>query len=435
MRNLLTILILAFSNMCFANFGGYYRYSTEGGGTILNSSNSQLIELVKEDITILLDQRVNFRAVFYLKNTSSEEQELTLAFPQFSYWDVPYKSGSGYSPENYYPLNEKLLINGNQISFDEELYSDKFKSYENIKLENKSTFSGKLVEYAGMHEAETPPSMPFVIWKLKKVKFAPDETIAIDISFKRSWFFKDESWSIGQRTTGERNFQYIFETANTWKNSKIGQFNMSIKFPSDAWDNLNLDNPWFQRISENEVTVKKTNWSPESSENLDLTWKSDFQLSNVKGCFEALYYDDYSWRYGFDGSKTTSWCITSSLVNCGSFELSPIDSLTKKSASGRIETNRNPKQQIVTQLKIINGFAKSEKLASQNAKPKTIVLVYIDTSGNTNEQIIKLTNNIAIQTFELTEPAIITKGIQLKITDYYPGTKYQDVCLAEMWLK
>ncbi len=136
MKSLLTILIFAISNLCYANFGGYYRYSTEGGGTILNSSNSQLIELVKEDISILLDQRVNFRAVFYLKNTSSEEQESTLAFPQVSYWDVPYKSGSGYSPENYYPLNEKLLINGNQIRCDEELYSSKFKGFEAQWYEN-----------------------------------------------------------------------------------------------------------------------------------------------------------------------------------------------------------------------------------------------------------------------------------------------------------
>lgn len=435
MKALITVLVLLFSQLCFANFGGYYRYSTEGGGTILNSSNSQLIALIREDITIDLDQRVNFQAVFYLKNTASEEQEITLAFPQFSYWDIPYRSGFGYTPENHYPLNEDFLINGSQISFDEELYSTKFESYENVKLENKSAFAPKLVEYAGMHEAEAPPSMPFVIWKLKKVKFAPGETIDIEISFKRSWFFKDESWSFGQRTTGKRSFQYIFETANTWKDSKIDEFNLSIKFPSDAWDNLNLDNEWFQRVSDTEVSVRKTNWSPASSENLHLTWKSDYQLSNIKGCYRALYYDDYSWRYGFDGSKTTSWCITASSVNCGSFSLSPIDSLTKKSPSGRVEINRNPKQQIATRLKVINGFAKSELLAKQNAKPKTIILVYEDILGNSHEQNIELANRTTLQVFELTEPAVTTKGVQIKITDHFSGTKYDDVCVAEIWME
>ena len=437
MKYMLTISAICITYLSQANFGGYYRYSTEGGGAILNSSNSQLIELIKEDISINLDQRVAFTATFLLKNTSNEEQELTLAFPQFSYWDIPYVSGSGYTPQEYYPLNEKLTINGNTVSFDEEMYSEKFVSSEQIKLKNRNSFSEQLIKYAGMNEAESPPSMPFVIWKLKKVTFSANETKTVRISFKRPWFFKDELWSFGSRTTGERSFEYIFETANTWKNSKISEFNMTINFPKDAWKNLNLDNEWFQKTSSTSVQVNKTDWSPSSSENLNLVWKSDYELSisDDRNCFNAIYYHDYSWRFGFDGSKVTSWCFTTSNMNCENFKLKPFDPLTKFSERVKVQPKRNLETRSAKKLFVINGFAKSQKLADQNAKPRTIQLTYVDIHDEIHKQNILLANSIAVQTFDLDKEAVVTKNFYLKVLDYYPGTKYQDVCIAEMWLE
>jgi hypothetical protein len=436
LKHLLTILILAFANQCLANFGGYYRYSTEGGGTILNSSSSQVVELLREEISIELDQRIGFKATFYLSNTSTEQHDLMLAFPQYSYWDIPYVSGKGYEPGNYYPLNEILNVNGNFESFDEALFSKKYELYDQIKLENKSEFNSQLVEYANRHEAESPPSMPFVIWKLKKISFAPNETKTITIEFKRPWFYQDEVWSSGHRTTGERSFQYIFETANTWKNSRIGEFNMSIRFPSDAWDNLNLDQDGFEKVSNDLVKVRRLNWSPSSNENLSIIWKSGFSMHTPDSeCKDALYYRDYSWRFGMDGSKETSWCINTSNLDCGNFEIKPIPPETKLSETGRIELNPSPRPKYASKLMIINGFAKSKGLAAQNAKPKNILLTYLDTKGVLHEQLIHLKDTTEIQTFDLNQEANITNEFFLRILDYYPGTRYQDVCIAELWLE
>ncbi|WP_085519238.1 NADase-type glycan-binding domain-containing protein [Marivirga sericea] len=418
------ILIFTFISLStYANFGGYYRYSSEGGGTILNSSNSQLIELIKERINIELDQRVNFNAEFFLNNTSSELQEITLAFPQFSHWEIPYESGQGYVPGDYYPLNETFSINGEKIKFDNELYSEMLKEYNKVHLVSRANFKNTLTNYAGMHEAESPPTMPFIIWKLKTIQFKPGETKKVSISFVRPWFYEDEMWSFGTSTNGERNFKYIFETANTWKNSKIKDFQMSIKFPEDSWENLNLNKPFFNRVSKNEVKVSLQDWTPTNEDNLNIVWKSNYKIKAKDdiNCAESLYYDDYSWRFGFDGTKMTSWCLRPSNLICDNLYL---------------EVNsKSEKQKICSSLYIISGFAKSEGLAVQNAKPKNMTLTYYDTAGKIHTQDIELANSTKAQKFVFKKAVDLSKEFKINILDFYPGTKYQDICLSELWLE
>jgi len=426
-RICLVLLIVCLYNLSFANFGGYYRYSTEGGGAILNSSNNQMIELLKEDILIHLDQRVDFTATFQLKNTSNIIQELTLAFPQFSYWYVPFVSEKGYTPADYYPLNEALIINNKLTSFDEELFSDKFSNTDQIELKDKSSFSKLLIQFAETTEAESPPSMPFVIWKLKKVSFLPNEVKTVSISFTRPWFFEEEVWSFGHRSSGERNFEYIFETANTWKNSKIGNFNMTITFPEDAWENLNLNDKWFEITANNTVRVKKTNWTPSASDNLNIVWKSNFSLNVIDECWDVLYNADYSWRFGSDGSTETSWCFKPSDMNCEEIEISFINR--------NIQSKAKDERGTLKKFVVINGFAKTQALAAQNAKPKNIQLVYTDIHGEKHFQNILLSNQTAKQSFNLIKESALSQNFYFSVLDYYPGTKYDDICIAEMWLE
>lgn len=423
MKRTLILFFTITSFSSYANFGGYHRYSSEGGGAILNSSNSQLIELIKEKINIELDQRVKFNAVFYLYNTSSKPQEVTLAFPQFSYWNIPYEPRRGYIPGDYYPLNETFSVDGENITFDSELYSELLDTYDHVELVSRADFRSKLIDYAGTHEAESLPSMPFIIWKLKTIKFEASETKEVSISFARPWFYEDSMWSFGTRTNGERNFKYVFETANTWKNSKIKDFELSITFPEDAWGNLNLGHPFFERISRNEVVVKRQDWSPTGEDNLNIVWKSSYNLiaQDDKSCIESLYYDDYSWRFGFDGTKTTSWCLQPSNLSCSNLYLA-------ESANQAENHNRSS-------LYVINGFAKSEKLAAQNAKPKNIILTYYDTSGKVVTQNIKLANASEVQRFDFARRLDLSKEFKINIIDFYPGNKYQDICLAELWIE
>lgn len=303
MRNILIITFITISQFAFANFGGYIKQDSEGVGNLYLSSKNSTIRLINEAIYIDLNQRVNFKAKFTFYNDSEIDQTITLGFPQYSYWDVPY-GDIGYQPGKYYPLKADFAVNGENSEFDKTLFSTRLDSYEDVQLYTSNEMKVKLIEYAGMHEAETPPSMPILIWELKELNFKSNDTVVVEIGFVRPWFYKDESWSNKIETDGVKLFDYIFETGKTWKNGTIENFTCKITFPEDANKQINFNRNDFQKISNNQILIKKQDWKPSSSENLKIKWLSTYQISSFN--YDILYYDTYNWHHATDGFKDDS---------------------------------------------------------------------------------------------------------------------------------
>lgn len=423
MKNILIILLIFISQFAFANFGGYVKQDSEGAGNLYLSSKNSTIRLINESIDIDLNQRVNFKAKFTFFNDSESDQVITLGFPQYSYWDVPYGE-NGYEPGKYYPLKADFAINGENGKFDKTLFSPRMDSYDGVKLFTTSEMKDKLIQYAGMHEAETPPSMPILIWELKELKFKSKDTIVVEIGFVRPWFYKDESWSNKIETDGVKSFDYIFETGKTWKNSMIENFTCKITFPEDAKKQIDFNRTDFKEVSDNQILIEKQNWKPSNTENLSIEWFSTYQISSFN--YSMLYYDTYNWHHATDGSKMTAWCFKEQDLNENPLFIRKINYPINKEYE-MIQTKKFDSPIYVTKISIINGFAKNSKTFTTNSRVKTAELTI-----NKKTQVIALKDSADKQTFDLLEKADIGKGISFKIIDYYNGSKYDDICISEI---
>jgi hypothetical protein len=423
MRNILIITLITISQFAFANFGGYIKQDSEGAGNLYLSSKNSTIRLINESIDIDLNQRVIFKAKYTFYNDSEADQKIILGFPQYSYWDVPY-GDNGYQPGKYYPLKADFAINGENSEFDKTLFSTRLDSYDAVQLYTSTEMKIKLIDYAGMNEAETPPSMPILIWELKELDFKSNDTVVVEIGFVRPWFYKDEIWSDEIETNGVKSFDYIFETGKTWKNSTIENFTCKITFPEDANKQINFNRNDLQKISNNQILIEKKNWEPSSSENLKIEWLSTYQISSFN--YDILYYDTYDWHHATDGSKMTAWCFKEQDLNKNSLLIKKIN-YTFKKEHGMIQTKKFDFPIYVTKISIINGFAKNSNTFYTNSRVKTIELTI-----NKKTQVISLIDSAEKQTFDLIEKVDIGKGISFKIIDYYNGSKYNDICISEI---
>ena len=77
---------------------------------------------------------------------------------------------------------------------------------------------------------------------------------------------------------------------------------------------------------------------------------------------------------------------------------------------------------------IWNGYQESDYLYDINARPKTIA-VYADDDYIGNFELKDF--GLRSQKVVLEEP-IIAKSLTIKITDVYPGSKYEDCCISEI---
>lgn len=86
------------------------------------------------------------------------------------------------------------------------------------------------------------------------------------------------------------------------------------------------------------------------------------------------------------------------------------------------------KDQAVEGFMIWNGYQESDYLYDINARPKTIA-VYADDDYIGNFELKDF--GLRSQKVVLEEP-IIAKSLTIKITDVYPGSKYEDCCISEI---
>lgn len=82
----------------------------------------------------------------------------------------------------------------------------------------------------------------------------------------------------------------------------------------------------------------------------------------------------------------------------------------------------------LSQIKIINGYAKSKEIYMANNRVKKVMLIFSD--GKSQEFVLK-DNILDYQTIKLTKP-IKTDSVRITIEEIYKGTKYNDTCISEI---
>jgi hypothetical protein len=436
-RSVLVIFlsVLAINFSAHANFAGYVRETSDTAGNFLNVSKNNKISLEKERLIFTLGYKVDFKGTFWFKNLSQKKQEIILAFPQASFWDAKYDDGvKNYVPDKYYPLNADLKINGKKMKFESEKVSLRKtgEPYGPKDLLPDQVIKKEVIRYAGAHEAEEPPSLPIILWYLKKTVFMPGEIKKIEISFERPWFYQDNIWGeFAVESDGKRYFNYITETARTWAHGTIKDFEAQIIYPQDAKNYISFYPEGWESDQIGNLILKKKNWSPGPDDEIKFIWQSKYEIVQDIAHQGDPSCNDYLWRYLFDGSAKTAWCANMNIPD------------PKRYGVRLLDNHRNLE---IKKIKMTIGFAGNPISYKQYARPKKILFYDSEdeTSWDGKSSLFKVQENIGWQKVidlkDIWEPQVFDLGesvypgsiVNFKILETYAGEKSQDVFISEL---
>ena len=175
---------------------------------------------------------------------------------------------------------------------------------------------------------------------------------------------------------------------------------------------------------------------PGGTENLNIEWASKYLFTAPEDprCWNIRYYSDYSWRFASDGSTQTSWCFKPADLACSGLAVREISPEALEASGDGLVSQNSASDDWVTTLNVINGFAKTAQLATQNAMPKVIWLEYKGAGGRLIKQKVELKGSSNhVQRFQLKEKTRLSEPIKIRFEGFYPGNRYDDICLAEIW--
>ena len=398
-RILILVSILISSIPLCANGGIHWGWN--GSGTdpvVITLKNDADIILKKENLVLrFVDESVIVSCDYVLYNQQNEEKQFDFAFniTESSYDSLMY----------YY-----ITVDGNKLPSD--LHKEAFHE------ENESSYSW---------------------WELSKIKLAAKKETIVSICYRvetsndgtyyRSFFDRDNS------------FVYNLYPALSFGDGIIEDFSLTI----DASDILS----WNGKISK--IVTKQI-------KNLDLKKNRQIKISyNIKNYYFAKLYKMYGFRT--NGISATSELKEGKVLYSAS-NLMDNDCRTawveSKSDFGQKERIKIPCSGWITQLLIVNGFRKSEKTYYENNRVKRIALYvdgvklgemtfpdrpycHVDMSNildegellNFNGDFFKENNGKSMSNAGAFWPK---ENIEIEILEVYPGTKYNDTCISDIYL-
>lgn len=411
-RILILVSILISSIPLCANGGIHWGWN--GSGTdpvVITLKNDADIILKKENLVLrFVDESVIVSCDYVLYNQQNEEKQFDFAFniTESSYDSLMY----------YY-----ITVDGNKLPSD--LHKEAFHE------ENESSYSW---------------------WELSKIKLAAKKETIVSICYRvetsndgtyyRSFFDRDNS------------FVYNLYPALSFGDGIIEDFSLTI----DASDILS----WNGKISKIEgLDVSFGNSEKivtKQIKNLDLKKNRQIKISyNIKNYYFAKLYKMYGFRT--NGISATSELKEGKVLYSAS-NLMDNDCRTawveSKSDFGQKERIKIPCSGWITQLLIVNGFRKSEKTYYENNRVKRIALYvdgvklgemtfpdrpycHVDMSNildegellNFNGDFFKENNGKSMSNAGAFWPK---ENIEIEILEVYPGTKYNDTCISDIYL-
>jgi len=263
MNKLILLSFFIFINSAYANFGGYTRSKIAALGRQYVYNPNNVVELTKERLTLSISDKLNLNGKFWFKNTSDKKVTIHLAFPQKTFWEIPYNEKSKrYVPGKISKIKPKILINGKHKKFSQDVTLT-MNSTKKIKFLSFDEIRPTLVEYAGRNEAQSPPQMDVYLWFHKEISMRAKEVVLVDISFSTDWSYKDKEWS-DRTEKSDRYFEYITATGGTWKGGVITDFKFIVNLSSE-YENKLLFKPTkkWNKISSLKYEFSERNYIPE----------------------------------------------------------------------------------------------------------------------------------------------------------------------------
>ena len=405
--------------------GGPDGYSLESSGNISLQSVKN-IQLVSEKLYMKpKGDRVNVN-VKYLLNNKGQNMDVNYGFPFFNsdYTDsfISFDGNADLMVKNF-----SLLLNGKKISLSKRLDKD--------EETNKETF-----------------------WYICTLPVKKGENTII-ISYEATSFCED--WSTNKSPLvhySDRVYTYNLQPAKGWGNgilpdleveinmsdviNRKGTFNISGINTSKTKDgifsakitNLNLNSA---------IPIKVTYNNAKYYNTLEAFSRKTEKISGIKNIkASSTLKGNYNVKNLTDTDYRTAWVEGEKGTGIGEWV--------------EIEFTNSAK---ITTMQIANGYLKSQKTYFENASIKTLKCEFTLQVGNSER---KITKNIKLEKFKeynllglpesseyYSEAAIDFKEIilspndidylysikkaRLTILEVYPGTKYEDTCISEIY--
>ncbi len=409
---LILVSILISSIPLCANGGIHWGWNGSGtASVVITLKNDADIILKKEKLLLrFVDESVIVSCDYVLYNKQNEEKQLDFAF---NITESPYDSLMYYY----------IIVDGQKLP--SELHK------EICKDVNESSYSW---------------------WELSKIKLDEKKETNVSICYRvetsndgtyyRSFFDRDNS------------FVYNLYPALSFGDGIIEDFSLTI----DASDILS----WNGKISKIEgLDVSFGNSEKivtKQIKNLDLKKNRQIKISyNIKNYYFAKLYKMYGFRT--NGISATSELKEGKVLYAAS-NLMDNDCRTawveSKSDFDQKERIKIPCSGWITQVLIVNGFRKSEKTYYENNRVKRIALYvdgvklgemtfpdrpycHVDMSNildegellNLNGDFFKENNGKSMSNAGAFWPK---ENIEIEILEVYPGTKYNDTCISDIYL-
>ncbi len=424
------ISILLSTTHLFAN-GGPVNWSTVLKTGRVQLLNKNFVDLHKEDLSITIEgDYSDVKAKYFLVNKNSNPDTITYGFPVDVIED---------------------LWDGGFILNNEDLPEIKF------MLDGKPLSIKKHIDLA-INTIDVKTSHPFSVkrhWYIVDLIIPSKGGFNLEVNYKVKNHFVDYAYSKSFFTTyDKRHFIYDFRPASYWGSGTIKELNVSVDLSKILYakDSIKMFGMDLVRNTDGIYTAKMQNLSLAQSDPLVIQYEN--KISNLS-------------KDILKGDKTKKYikAITTTSTLKGNYQTTNL--ADRDFSSAWVEGNENSgvgekitlhlNAAVVGALCIINGYTKSEETYYNNNRIKKAALEFEyvieeDTDVDEHESYFKEFKEVdfpdlAYMTIDKSNFAqLITivadfgdiriklKKITLTILEIYPGKKYNDTCISEIYL-
>jgi len=285
-------------------------------------------------------------------------------------------------------------------------------------------------------------------WTVTDLEFGEAEQKVVIVSYRVKNFLDDWSYSKSfQPVYSDRTFTYLLSPSGSWGDGIVRKLSIAIdssKIKSKAGVIKKIV-PKGYTISDDIIRWEFENFDIKKAKDLKVIYNDTARLmseflvtermparlvkqakssSTLKNPADPGRHDPSK---ALDRNLDTAWCEGANDDGIGqslTFEL---------------------KDAIISGVGIINGYAKNEETYQSNNRIKKIKLIMIQKNGEKKEEIVDLPktdfsrlNREAVAPFidwvlDNGDPYETTKNITLVIQEVYPGSKYHDTCISEVY--
>ena len=408
---IILICILISSIPLFAN-GGIHWWEN-GTGTkpaVISLKNDSDIILKKENLVLrFIDDCVIVSCDYILFNKSNADKNIDFAFNI---------TDSAYDSLKYY----NIFIDG--MNVDSELHK------ETSHDVNENAYSW---------------------WELSKINLSANKETNISICYRVET--ENDGTYYKSNFDKENVFLYNLYPALSFGDGVIEDFTLTI----DASDILGW-NGKITKIEGIDISLKNSDRTvTKSFKNFDLNKHKQLKISyNIKNYYFARLYEKYG--IGYFVTATSEMREGSTIYSANNLR----DKNCKTAwVEAKPDFGKNEKIKIecngsITQLLLVNGFRKSEKTYYENNRVKKIALYVdgtrlgemtfpdrpyhqVDASNILDEgELLNLnpdffTNNSG-KVWSNASAFYPNKNIEIEILEIYPGSKYNDTCISDIYL-